>query len=144
MTEKVRNLPPYRPINDVKSVSIWSFSGLYFPSFGLNMERHGVSLHIKYKWGELRTRQTPNTEPFHVVIGIKTISRRNKKKLNIAGTDTNKFQGHIVPWLCVLQQNLKKLQLELYLKFLVVPLKKHLQNFTANPWQTNNRSQIYY
>ena len=28
----------------VKSVRIWSFSGPYFPGFGLNTGRHGVSM----------------------------------------------------------------------------------------------------
>ena len=30
----------------VKSVRIRSFSGLYFPAFGLNTERYGVSLSV--------------------------------------------------------------------------------------------------
>ena len=31
----------------VKSVRIWSFSGLYFPSFELNTERYCLSFHIQ-------------------------------------------------------------------------------------------------
>ena len=31
-------------LNSVKSVGVWSFSGTYFPAFGLNTERYGVSL----------------------------------------------------------------------------------------------------
>ena len=33
----------------VKSVRIQSFSGQYFPAFGLNKERYSVSLRIHYK-----------------------------------------------------------------------------------------------
>ena len=51
----------------IKSVRIRSYSGPYFPAFGLNMERYGVSLHIKSKCGKLRIRITPNTDTFHVV-----------------------------------------------------------------------------
>ena len=43
----------------VKSVRIRSFYGLYFPAFGLNMERY-----VKNK---IRTRKTPNMDTFHAV-----------------------------------------------------------------------------
>ena len=48
----------------VKSVCIWSFSGPYFPAFGLNRERCSVSLRIDSKCGKLQTRITPNTDSF--------------------------------------------------------------------------------
>ena len=51
----------------VKNVHIRSFSGLYFPAFGLNTERYGVSLHIHPKCGKIGTRKTPNTDTFHAV-----------------------------------------------------------------------------
>ena len=41
----------------VKSVQIRSFSGPYFPAFGLNTERYGVSLRIQSEYGEIRTRK---------------------------------------------------------------------------------------
>ena len=44
----------------VKSVRIWSYSGPYFPSFGLNTDRNS-------KCGKIRTRITPNTNTFHAV-----------------------------------------------------------------------------
>ena len=31
------------------------FSGLYFPAFGLNTERYGVSFRIQSKYGKVRT-----------------------------------------------------------------------------------------
>ena len=51
----------------VKSVNIWSYSGRYFPAFGLNTERHGVCLRIQSKRGKTRARITPNTDTFHAV-----------------------------------------------------------------------------
>ena len=55
-------------IDSVKSVCIWSFSDLRFPAFGLNTERHGVSLRNQSKCGKMRTRIIPNTNVFHTVI----------------------------------------------------------------------------
>ena len=51
----------------MKSVGIRSYSGLYFPAFGLNGERYGVSLCIQSKCGKIRTRITPNTGTFYAV-----------------------------------------------------------------------------
>ena len=50
-----------------KSVRMRSFSGLYFPAFGLNMERYEVLLCIQSECGKIRTRKTPNTDTFHEV-----------------------------------------------------------------------------
>ena len=49
----------------VKSVCIRSYSGPYFPAFGLNTERYRVSLSIQSKCGKTRTRITPNTDTSH-------------------------------------------------------------------------------
>ena len=38
--------------NYVKIVFIWSFSSTYFPSFGLNTERCGVSFRIQSECGK--------------------------------------------------------------------------------------------
>ena len=46
----------------VKIVRIRSFSGQYFPEFGLNKEIYSVSLHIQSECGKIRTRKTPNTD----------------------------------------------------------------------------------
>ena len=51
----------------LKSVRFRSFSGPYFPVFGLNTERYGVSLRIQSECGKMRTRVTPNTDTFHAV-----------------------------------------------------------------------------
>ena len=46
----------------VKGVRIRSYSGLYFPAFGLNTERYGVCLRIQSECQKIRTRITPNTD----------------------------------------------------------------------------------
>ena len=52
----------------MKSIRIRSFSGPYFPAFGLNTKRCGVSLRIQFKCGKIWTRKTPNTDTFHAVV----------------------------------------------------------------------------
>ena len=59
----------------VKSVHIRSFSGSYFPAFGLNTERSRVSPRIQSECGKIRTRKTLNTDSFHVVMYTNAGSR---------------------------------------------------------------------
>ena len=42
----------------MKSVQIWSFSGLYFLVFRLNKEIYGVNLRIQSEYRKIRTRKT--------------------------------------------------------------------------------------
>ena len=58
----------------VKSVRIRSFSGPYFPAFGVKMVRYSVSLRIQYKREKMRTRKTSNTDTFHVVNNSRTVA----------------------------------------------------------------------
>ena len=51
----------------VKSVIIWSYSGLHFPAFGLNMARYFVSLRFQSECRKMRTRITPETDTFYAV-----------------------------------------------------------------------------
>ena len=51
----------------VKSVRFSSFSGPYFPAFGLNTEGYGVSLCIQCGCGKIQTCKTRNTDTFHTV-----------------------------------------------------------------------------
>ena len=60
-------------IGTVKNVRIRSYSSLYFPTFGLNTERYGVSLRIQSEGGKMRTGITPNTDSFHAVAGTNEI-----------------------------------------------------------------------
>ena len=48
-----------REFHCVKSVSC-----LYFPAFGLNTERYGVSFRIQSEYGKIRIRKTSNTDTF--------------------------------------------------------------------------------
>ena len=57
----------------MKSVHIHSFFGPYFPVFGLNTEKYGVSIRIQSECRKIRTRKTPNTDTFHAV-GISIFS----------------------------------------------------------------------
>ena len=59
-TTKLRN-------HCVKSVRIRSYSGPYFPAFGLNTERYSASLRIQSECGKIWTRITPNTDTFYAV-----------------------------------------------------------------------------
>ena len=43
------------------------FSGLYFPAFGLNTDRHSVSFRIQSEYGKIRTTKTPYLDYFHAV-----------------------------------------------------------------------------
>ena len=51
----------------MKSVRIWSYSGLYLHAFGLNTEKYSVSLRIHSECEKMRTRITTNTYTFHAV-----------------------------------------------------------------------------
>ena len=54
----------------LRCVRIWSYSGSYFPAFGLNTERYLVFLRIQSKCGKIQTRITPNTGTFCTVTAI--------------------------------------------------------------------------
>ena len=52
----------------MRNVRTRSFSGLYFPAFGLNIEIYGVfSIHIQSECGKIQTRKTPNMDTFYAV-----------------------------------------------------------------------------
>ena len=68
MSLKAKHILKY--IHCVKSFHIRSFSGPYFPAFGLNKGRYSVSLRIQSKCGKIRIRKTPNTDTFPAVIII--------------------------------------------------------------------------
>ena len=59
--------PLTRAKHCVKSVQIRSYSGPYFPTFGLNTERYSLSLRIQSKCGKTRSRITPNMNSFYAV-----------------------------------------------------------------------------
>ena len=43
--------------HSVKSVQIWSFSGPYFPAFGLNTDNYSVNYRVESKCKKIRTRK---------------------------------------------------------------------------------------
>ena len=49
----------------MKCVRIRSYSGPYFPVFGLNTERYSGSLRILSECGKIHTRTIPNTDTFY-------------------------------------------------------------------------------
>ena len=51
----------------VKILRIRSFSGSYFPAFGLSTERYGAAVRIQSERRKIRARKTPNTNTFHAV-----------------------------------------------------------------------------
>ena len=69
----------------------------YFPTFGLNMERHSVCLRIQSEYGKMRTRITPNTDTFHVVEVSSSINA-GWKIFNHATTLTNWSITCILSW----------------------------------------------
>ena len=67
MLQTLNDIESTRHYHFVKIVCIRSYSGPYFPVFGLNTGRYGVSLRIQSKCGKIQTRITPNTDNFHAV-----------------------------------------------------------------------------
>ena len=55
-------------VHCVKSVRIRSYSGMYFPAFETEYGEIRVSLRIQFECGETRSRITPNTDTFYVLI----------------------------------------------------------------------------
>ena len=53
-------------IHCMKSVGIRSFSGPYFPAFGLNTGRYGVFLRTQSECRKIGTRKTLNTDTFNL------------------------------------------------------------------------------
>ena len=54
-------------IHCVKSVRIRSYSGPYFPAFGVNTERYRVSQRIQSECKKMQTRITPDSATFHAL-----------------------------------------------------------------------------
>ena len=72
-------------VHSVRSVHIRSFSGPYFPTFRLNMEKYFVSLRIQSECGKIRTSETPNTDTFHAVVVV-TCGFREARKFSVVLT----------------------------------------------------------
>ena len=83
MTElnEIANYPARKKLvayHCVKSVQIRSFSGPYFPVFGLNAEIYSVNLRIPSKCGKIRTRKTLYFGSFYAVYLFKFFKEKRK------------------------------------------------------------------
>ena len=64
---------PCHPTRKYCLITAWKvskygvFSSPYFPAFGLDTERYGVSLRIKSECGKIRSRKIPYLDTFHAV-----------------------------------------------------------------------------
>ena len=72
--------PNHQTMYCVKSVSVWSYTGSYFPGFRLNTERYQLYLRIQSESRKIRSRITPNRDTFHLVI-FKVVSKECCEKL---------------------------------------------------------------
>ena len=75
----------------VKSVHIRSYSGPYFPTFGLNKERYRVSIRIESYCGKIQipTRITLNTDTFYAVYSRFIFAEYQKRYLSKLIEDTS-------------------------------------------------------
>ena len=69
------------------------FSGQYFPTFRLNMERYGVPLRIQFECGKMRAIITPNTDTFHTVKLTNCDFRSKRHLLHKPGRRDNVYIG---------------------------------------------------
>ena len=74
----------------LKSVQIRSFSGLYFPAFGLNTVIYSVNFRIQSECGKMRTRKNSVLGHFSCSIRLKFCLGRNMSihRIGVRG-DTN-------------------------------------------------------
>ena len=68
----------------IKNVPIRSYSGPYFPTFGLSTKRYEVFLRIQFKYGKIRTKITPNTNTFYAVKILETKQLAGSNKMQIS------------------------------------------------------------
>ena len=104
--------------NCKKKVHTQSFSGPYFPAFGLNTDIYSVNLRIQSKCGKIRTRKTRNTDTFYAVVFslLKTYRSRSicifirnlniYKKIIIGGFNN---LMHVPKWSEALQKSCSKI-----------------------------------
>ena len=72
-------------VHCLKSVRIRTYFGPYFPAFGLHTGRYFVSLGIQSECRKMRTKITPNTGTFHVVVVFSlSVIRVRKSHLQFA------------------------------------------------------------
>ena len=86
-TTEIRRFP--NAVNCLRKVCIRNYSSPYFPAFGLNKERYGVSFRIQFSCGKIRTKITPNTTTFYAVVFFRIRTKYGKIQ-----TRKNSLFGH--------------------------------------------------
>ena len=94
----------YKTDHCEKIVRIRSFSGPYFPTFGLNTESYSVSLRSQSECGKILTRKTLNTDTFHSVhmwrMRVNGYSRSQYRSLKLSFSEKC-LLGRAVKWVKV-------------------------------------------
>ena len=75
----------------VKSIHIWSYSGLHFLVFRLNTERYSAFLRIQSECGKMQTRITANADTSHAVNPA-----HNKKYLKVEKKSTQQKAFNLI------------------------------------------------
>ena len=97
---KVRTNANFHSSHCLKSVRFRSFSGQYFPAFGLNTERYFISLCIQSGCGKIQTRKIPNTDTFYAVSMVKLLPTVIKNAVSASCFFPN-FAGNIFFFQCL-------------------------------------------
>ena len=93
-----RNIIAYYDNNRcVKCVRIRSFSGLFFPTLGLNMEIYEVSLRIQSECGKIPTRKTRNIDTSQAVNTIGCCVEK-KERISVAVINYSLESVFIIPY----------------------------------------------
>ena len=123
----------------VKSVRTRSYSGQYFPSFGLNTERYRVSLRIQSKCGKILTRITKNKDTLYAVITvIPSLNGSQCQQLKVNKSTPRKISKYqMQASSCQLDSCNMNMIESLFLK------KIFMKSFMKNLWvsQTSSRNQ---
>ena len=123
----------------VKSVRTRSYSGQYFPSFGLNTERYRVSLRIQSKCGKILTSITKNKDTLYaVIIVIPSLNVSQCQQLKVNKSTPRKISKYqMQASSCQLDSCNMNMIESLFLK------KIFMKSFMKNLWvsQTSSRNQ---
>ena len=76
---RVKKIICWRSSTAWKLSKYGAFSGPYFPIFGLNTERYGVSLRIQFEYGKIRTSK--NSVFGHFTYSVEYISNSESSQL---------------------------------------------------------------
>ena len=125
LSDQILNRFYHYLIHCVGSVRIWSFSGPYFPAFGLNTERYSVSLRIQSECGKIKTKKYPNTDAAHAVISSTTEDKINLFKqhalLSKNIVSKMKLWNHNIPQNSTNKTPLSLVEAHVFLNFIFIP-----------------------